>query len=259
MPAGAPERRARPASLLRMHAVRCFVFLTLVIGGCSDPGTATGPHSAPEAGPAPLEATPATANTALAESSPDPASSSPPDGPAGDDDDSSAPTRLSATVTAQASAPGTMNNKELLCADRIDNDGDRAVDCDDTDCWSVAACEAPEPGDWADQGPGPDLGVDGEKAPGPEGADGGPMKPEDDGIGVACADYIGCVCGLAKAEAGRTIGGYSHVDACEEARSLVGNKVEEYCGEELDRLKGVLDEVSEAYAEAKIKMPGPCN
>jgi len=133
------------------------------------------------------------------------------------------------------------------------------VDCDDTDCWSVPACEAPEPGDWADRGPGPDLGVDGEQAPGPEGVDGGPRRPEDDGIGVACADYIGCICGLSEAEAGRIIGGYSHADACAESSALIGNQVEDYCGEELDKLKGVLGEVAAAYAEAKIVMPPSCN
>ncbi len=133
------------------------------------------------------------------------------------------------------------------------------MDCDDTDCWSVAACEAPEPGDWADPGPGPDQGADGEQAPGPEGAGGGPRRPEDDGIGVACADYIGCVCGVAKAEAGREIGGYSHATACAQAGELVGNSVEEYCGAELDKLKAVLDDATEAYVEAKIKLPASCN
>jgi len=162
-------------------------------------------------------------------------------------------------AAAEAVAAGATEGKELICDDREDNDGDRAVDCDDTDCWAVPACEAPEPGDWADKGPGPGLGVDGEKAPGPEGADGGPRRPEDDGVGVACADYIGCVCGLSKVEAGRTIGGYSHTTACKESGSLVGNPAEEYCGEELDKLKEILADAAQAYVDAEITVPASCN
>jgi hypothetical protein len=133
------------------------------------------------------------------------------------------------------------------------------VDCDDTDCWAVAECEAPQADDWSEEGPGPGLGKDGEQAPGPEGADGGAWQPSDEGIGVGCADYIGCVCGLAKAEEGRTVAGYSHASACEKSGKLIGNEVEEYCGKELDKLKGILAETADDYAAAKITMPASCN
>jgi len=246
-----------------MHAVRCFLLVTLLLAGCSDRGTARGPSSAPAVGPAAAEATPpapvAHAVPAV-ESTPEPASSpAAAAGGAGDDDDSSGPAAPAAAAPVEASVAGATAQKELLCDDRKDNDGDRAVDCDDTDCWSVPACEAPEPGDWADQGPGPDQGADGEQAPGPEGADGGPRKPEDDGVGVGCADYIGCVCGVAEAEGGREIGGYSHAIACAETKVLIGNEVEEYCGEELDKLKDVLAVAAEDYAAAKITLPASCN
>jgi hypothetical protein len=180
-------------------------------------------------------------------------------GAADDDDDSSAPTPKGAAATAPSPDGKVAVNKELDCSDRLDNDQDRAVDCDDTDCWSNPDCESPQAGDWVEQGPGPDLGADGEKAPGPEGADGGPRKPEDDGVGVACADYIGCVCGIAEAEAGRVIDGYSHSSACDKTRALVGNQVEDYCGKELDKLKEILQAASEAYAAAKITLPASCN
>ena len=85
------------------------------------------------------------------------------------------------------------------------------------------------------------------------------MKPEDDGVGVACTDYIGCVCGLAKREAGRSIGGYSHAESCAETSSLIGNDVEDYCGKELDKLKEILAQAAEDYAAAKITLPASCN
>lgn len=236
------------------------------MGGCSDRGTATGPAGAAEAGAAEAGAVPEappdreTAPPSSAPGAPgraadDDDSAGP--GPAGDDDSAGVPAQT--TVSAQTPAQGGAGGKELICDDREDNDGDRAVDCDDTDCWAVPACEAPEPGGWAERAPGPGLGVDGEKAPGPEGVDGGPRRPEDDGVGVACADYIGCVCGLSEAEAGRTIGGYSHTVACQESGTLVGNPAEEFCGEELDKLKGVLGEAAEDYAEAEVTLPASCN
>ena len=40
---------------------------------------------------------------------------------------------------------------------------------------------------------------------------------------------------------------------------MIGNDVEEFCGAELDKLKGVLAEATEAYAAAKIKLPASCN
>ena len=241
-----------------MRAAVFLVLVPLLVGGCSDRGTATGPISPEATAPSKTSAAASDTEATLAsEPTPAAAPSAPPSaGPEGDDDDSSSP---KAAATSAASGAGVPDKKETLCSDRQDNDGDRAVDCDDTDCWSVAECEAPGPGNWDEQGPGPGLGKDGEQAPGPESADGGAWKPSDEGIGVACADYIGCVCGLFKAEEGRTIGGYSHASACEKASALVGNEVEEYCGEELDKLKGILATAADDYAAAKITMPASCN
>ncbi|MBJ95530.1 MAG: hypothetical protein CMP23_13790 [Rickettsiales bacterium] len=237
--------------------MRCALLLALLLCGCADPGTASGPGGSPPAAsePSPAHSQPPSSPEQRAPSAaPDdddsatrpvtPAPAPAPPGLAGDDDDS-----------AGAKAGAT----EQLCADRKDNDGDRATDCDDTDCWAQPECAAPAPQDWAEQGPGPDLSDEERQAPGPEGADGGPRRPEDDGIGVGCTDYIDCVCGLAKAEAGRSIAGYSHQEACAATATLIGNQVEEYCGEELDKLKQVLADALDAYKEAKITPPATCN
>lgn len=239
--------------MLRMRPAVFFVLVLLLLGGCSDRGTASGPVSPSESSEAKSTNPPASATekplTTQAATANLPASA----GAKGDDDDSSSP-------ETGAMAPAVVQgHKETLCSDKIDNDGDRAVDCDDTDCWSVAECEAPQADDWSEEGPGPGLGKDGEQAPGPEGADGGAWKPADEGIGVGCADYIGCVCGLAEAEQGRTVAGYSHASACEKSSSLIGNEVEEYCGNELDKLKAILAETADDYAAAKITMPASCN
>lgn len=252
-----------------MRAGLYLMILIFGLGGCSDQSTATGPDKAPKASPSPAPAAaPPAATSPAAEAATAPVKKEPAEDAkeavpvamtAGDDDDSSVARAKGAAATASSPDGKVAGGKETDCSDRLDNDRDRAVDCDDTDCWSDPDCESPDEGAWVEQGPGPDLGAEGEQAPGPEGADGGPRMPEDDGIGVACADYIACVCGVAEAEAGRTIDGYSHTIACEKTSSLVGNQVEEYCGNELDKLKETLQGASEGYTAAKITLPASCN
>jgi len=244
------------------------IIIVVGLAGCSEQSTVSGPADVPKSTTsastgttAPAESpTPATATTTTAQEPDKSAEEAIPAAVStGDDDDSSAATAAGGSTGSSEADGKVAGGKELNCSDRLDNDRDRAVDCDDTDCWSHPDCESPSEEAWVEQGPGPDLGAEGEQAPGPEGADGGPRRPEDDGIGVACADYIDCVCGIAKAEAERTIDGYNHRAACEKTSSLVGNQVEDFCGKELDKLKETLQTASEAYAAAKITLPASCN
>jgi hypothetical protein len=57
---------------------------------------------------------------------------------------SETPAPIIMTASAEAGAPRTENTL-AACSDRVDNDGDGAVDCDDPDCKVLVQCADPEP------------------------------------------------------------------------------------------------------------------
>ncbi len=182
--------------------------------------------------------------------------------------------------SAESTGPKAVGSAtvELACSDQLDNDGDRATDCDDTDCWSSSECEDAEgpaegdsegdsndaPPEFAEGegpfgpgppgGPGPPPG--GWTEPAPEGQRGPGGKPE--GKGVACQDYMDCVCAVAMRAKGEQVAGYDHADTCRIARSYTGNSMEEQCGNDLDNFKNALHDAQEIYKAKGIKIPAAC-
>jgi len=175
--------------------------------------------------------------------------------------------------------PGGTATVELACSDKLDNDGDAATDCDDTDCWSSAECadadggqedgpasndsnqsppefkEGEGPfGSGPPGGPGPPPGGWTEPAAEDERGPGG--KPE--GMGVACQDYSNCVCEVAKRAKGKEVAGYNHSDTCKVSKTYTGNGMEEQCGHDLDNFKNALHDAEEIYKAMGIKIPAAC-
>ncbi len=122
------------------------------------------------------------------------------------------------------------------------------------------------PADWPPgkpPGPGPQGWPEGKTAAdfdnpdkeGPGGPDG--WLPED-GIGVACQDYIDCVCIMADRTEGKTIGGYNHSGTCAVAKTYTTPDYEPLCAEELDQLKDALEDAKEDYKAQGIKLPPSC-
>ena len=80
----------------------------------------------------------------------------------------------------------------------------------------------------------------------------------NDGIGVACEDYIECVCTMSDITKGKTIGGYNHSGTCTVAKTYTTAEYEDLCAEELDQLKDALEDAEEDYKANGIKLPAAC-
>lgn len=113
-------------------------------------------------------------------------------------------------------------------------------------------------------GPGPQGWPEGKTAkdfsnPDKEATDGGPEGwNAEDGIGVACQDYIACVCVMSERTKGKPQAGYNHEGTCKVAKTYTTPDYEEVCAEELDQLKDALEDAKEDYKANGIKLPPSC-
>lgn len=113
-------------------------------------------------------------------------------------------------------------------------------------------------------GPGPQGWPEGKTAadfdkPDEEGAGSGPEGwNSEDGVGVACTDYIDCVCTIADRTKGKPQAGYNHDGTCMVAKTYTTPEYEELCAEELDQLKDALEDAKEDYKANGITLPPSC-
>ena len=119
--------------------------------------------------------------------------------------------------------------------------------------WPAGKPPGPGPQGWPDGKTAKDFENPDQEAEG--GPDGG--SPED-GVGVACRDYIDCVCGMAELAAGKTLAGYNHEGTCTVAKTYSTSEYEVLCAEELDQVKDALEDAKEDYKANGIKLPAAC-
>ena len=120
--------------------------------------------------------------------------------------------------------------------------------------WPVGKPAGPGPQGW----PEGKTAADFEK-PDQEGASGGPEGwNAEDGVGVACTDYIECVCTIADRTKGKPQAGYNHDGTCMVAKTYTTPDYEELCAEELDQLKDALEDAKEDYKANDITLPPSC-
>jgi len=304
MTAGPAPTRSRPLYCFTMHpsiqrrASLLVLLLVLLLPGCKTTSTESAPE--PETATSePTTTTPGVAPENPAGQPPAPDEGPSVDGPGAGDDDSASTSPNEAGATPDESAsdesggdaaapggddksgprPGGTATVELACSDKLDNDGDAAIDCDDTDCWSSSECEDAEGGQEegpsgkaSNQAPPEFAPGEGPLGPGPPGGPGPPpggwTEPagagqggpggQPEGKGVACQDYTDCVCEMARRAKGEEIAGYNHSDTCRVTKTYTGNSMEEQCGHDLDNFKNALHDAEEIYKAMGIKIPAAC-
>ncbi len=157
--------------------------------------------------------------------------------------------KSAATKPAAASTPGAVKKGAAKGGDAYAEPGSGGP----AD-WPAGKPPGPGPQGWPDGKTAKDFdNPDQEAAEGPDGG-GSP----DDGIGVACSDYIDCVCGMSELAAGKTLGGYNHEGTCVVAKTYTTSEYEVLCAEELDQVKDALEDAKEDYKANGIKLPAAC-
>ncbi len=154
-------------------------------------------------------------------------------------------------ATAKKTAPtGPSTDKEAR-AGSFDADLDEAAG---PPGWPVGKPPGPGPQGWPEGKTAADF-----DNPDKEGAGDGPegWNPED-GVGVACTDYIDCVCTIADRTKGKPQAGYNHDGTCMVAKTYTTPEYEELCAEELDQLKDALEDAKEDYKANGITLPPSC-
>jgi hypothetical protein len=152
-----------------------------------------------------------------------------------------------ATDAAAASTPGPAKKAAAKGGDAYSEPGSGGP----TD-WPAGKPPGPGPQGWPDGKTAKDFDNPDQEATGPDG--GSP----DDGIGVACTDYIDCVCGMSELAGGKTLGGYNHEGTCMVAKTYTTSEYEVLCAEELDQVKDALEDAKEDYKANGIKLPAAC-